>query len=123
MRGTANPVRGTPKFFRATDIYFERYAVEPLTTDSSAWHAHCIRNDQPNKVMTHTENSLKNFESTYALIVRSEEKERSLSEGAVYLLITLSAVFSIWQMAQQPVTLPTSGVIHSSSAAPQQFRV
>jgi hypothetical protein len=57
------------------------------------------------------------FESTYALIVRSEEKERGVSEGAVYLVVMLSVIFSIWQVAQQPVTLPTNGIIHSPTIA------
>ena len=67
------------------------------------------------------------FESTYALIVRSEERERSATEGAVFLLVMLSVLFSIWQAAQQPITLPTDGIIHTSSftqsAAAQQSGV
>jgi hypothetical protein len=55
------------------------------------------------------------FESTYALIVRSEEKERGLFEGAAYLVFILSAIFSIWSVAQQPVTFPKGGVIHTTS--------
>lgn len=51
-----------------------------------------------------THNSAEGFESTYALIVRSEEKERNLFEGAVYLALILSAVVSIWQAAHQPIT-------------------
>ena len=47
--------------------------------------------------------SAEGFESTYALVIRSEEKERNLFEGAVYLVLILSAVFSIWQAAHQPV--------------------
>lgn len=43
--------------------------------------------------------------STYAVLVRSEQEERSAFEGAVYLLFILSAVFSIWQVALQPITL------------------
>ena len=57
------------------------------------------------------------FESTYALIVRSEEKERGATEGAVFLLFMLSVLFSIWQVAQQPITLPTDGIIHTTSFA------
>jgi len=45
-------------------------------------------------------------ESTYALLVRSEEKERSLFETIAYGLFILSAVAAIWQFAQQPVNLP-----------------
>ena len=54
------------------------------------------------------------FESTYALIVRSEEKERSIFEGAVYFAVVLSALFSIWQFATQPVDLPLKSV-HTTS--------
>ena len=61
--------------------------------------------------------SAEGFESTYALLVRSEEKERSVFENVAYLVFILSAVFSIWQMAQQPVELPKDGVIHTTSAA------
>lgn len=57
------------------------------------------------------------FESTYALIMRSEEKERSAFEGLVYLVFILSAVFSIWQVARQPVALPTSPVLHTTTVA------
>ena len=47
-------------------------------------------------------------ESTYALLVRSEEKSRSLLETIAYSLVVLSAVFSIWQVAHQPVILPSN---------------
>ena len=46
-------------------------------------------------------------ESTYALLVRSEEKERNVFENAIYALFILCALFSVWQFVQQPVTLPT----------------
>jgi hypothetical protein len=49
---------------------------------------------------------MKNFESTYALLVRSEEKNRSLLETLVYAILILSAVFSIWQFAHQSVAFP-----------------
>jgi hypothetical protein len=54
------------------------------------------------------------FESTYALIVRSEEKERSIFECAVYFAVVLSALFSIWQVAKQPVALPLT-TVHQTS--------
>jgi hypothetical protein len=41
-------------------------------------------------------------ESTYTLLVRSEEKGRSIMETVVYALFSLSAIVSIWQFAQQP---------------------
>jgi len=48
--------------------------------------------------------------STYALLVRSEEKERGLLEIVVYSLFILSAVAAIWQFAQQPVTISAPGI-------------
>ena len=61
--------------------------------------------------------SAEGFESTYALLVRSEEKERSMFEDAAYLIFILSAVFSIWHVVQQPVELPKGAVIHTTSIA------
>lgn len=60
--------------------------------------------------------SAEGFESTYTLIVRSEEKERNLFEGAVYLVLILSAVFSIWQAAHQPMALRASSTSIARSA-------
>jgi len=71
-----------------------------------------------NKYMKQNTLSAEDFESTYALLVRSEEKERSLFEGAAYLVFIISAVFSIWSVAQQPVALPKGDVIHTTSVAP-----
>jgi hypothetical protein len=62
------------------------------------------------KNQTHSEG----FESTYALIVRSEEKERGIFEGAVYFAVVLSALFSIWQVATQPFALPLT-TVHATS--------
>jgi hypothetical protein len=61
--------------------------------------------------------SAEGFESTYALLVRSEEKERSVFEGAVYFMVVLSALFSIWQVAHQPIALPATPVLHTTSNA------
>ena len=57
--------------------------------------------------------SAEGFESTYALLVRSEEKERSIIEGAVYFAVILSALLSVWHAATQPVQVPTA--IHTTS--------
>ena len=57
------------------------------------------------------------FESTYALILRSDEKERSVSESVIYLLLIASAVFSIWQVAQQPFRVPTNLIMRSAPLA------
>lgn len=42
-------------------------------------------------------------ESTYSLLVRSEEKKRALFETIVYGLVILSAVTAILQFVEQPV--------------------
>jgi hypothetical protein len=53
--------------------------------------------------------------STYALLVRSEEKERSLFEAVAYGLTVLSVVAAICQFAAQPVKLPAT--LHTASVA------
>ncbi len=55
-------------------------------------------------------------ESTYALLVRSEEKSRNAFETIAFTLFILSAVFSIWHVAHQPVTLPAGAIIGSAGA-------
>jgi hypothetical protein len=44
--------------------------------------------------------------STYRLLVQSEEKHRNIMEIAVYGLVALSCLISIWQFADQPNALP-----------------
>ena len=65
--------------------------------------------------MKNTTHSAEGFESTYALIIRSEEKERGIFEGAAYLVALLSAVFSIWHAAHQPVHLRQSPVVNTTA--------
>ena len=49
-----------------------------------------------------------NNDTTYALLVRSEEKGRGIMETAVYALLGLSAILSILQFVQQPEQLPAT---------------
>jgi hypothetical protein len=61
-----------------------------------------------------------NNETTYAMLVQSEEKGRSIMETAVYALLGLSAILSILQFVQQPEQLPatlTTQAYKISSAA------
>jgi hypothetical protein len=44
-------------------------------------------------------------ESTYALLVRSEDKKRALFETVLYGLVALGALVAILQFADQPVLL------------------
>jgi hypothetical protein len=49
-----------------------------------------------------------NNDSTYAMLVQSEEKGRSIMETAVYALLGLSAILSILQFVQQPERIPAT---------------
>ena len=48
-------------------------------------------------------------ESTYALLVRSEEKSRGVLEIILYTLFILSALISLLQFALEPVRVPAAG--------------
>jgi hypothetical protein len=54
-------------------------------------------------------------QSTYALLVRSEEKGRGMMEAVVYALCILSALAAIWQFIVQPAP-----VSYESLGAPAQ---
>lgn len=56
-------------------------------------------------------------ESTYALLMRSEEKERGILEIVVFALFILCAVFSLWQFAGQSVAFPLSAIHNTDSAS------
>jgi len=58
-------------------------------------------------------------QSTYGLLVRSEEKGRSIMETVVYALLGLSAIISIWQFARQTNHLPIDGPTAEPYLAPQ----
>jgi hypothetical protein len=50
------------------------------------------------------------FESTYALLVRSEEKGRGVLETVLYVAFILSAVLMIWEFARSPVNIRALGL-------------
>ena len=62
------------------------------------------------------------FESAYALLVRSEEKGRGVLEILVYTIFILGVVFSIWQFAQTPMKISAPGleprVVSHTTATP-----
>jgi hypothetical protein len=64
------------------------------------------------------------FESTYALLVRSEEKGRGVLETVLYAILILSAVFSISQFALHSVKVPAAGLEHCiacETASPEKI--
>ena len=65
---------------------------------------------------------MQNFESTYALLVRSEEKKRNVLEILVYTLLILSAVFSIGQFAHQTVAFPIDRLANATVCATEPQR-
>jgi hypothetical protein len=58
-------------------------------------------NESRKKPMKTNEPNNKREESTYSLIVRSEEKKRILTEAVVYGLIILSAMAAIWEFGEE----------------------
>jgi len=61
----------------------------------------------------------KEHQSSYALLVRSEEKGRGIMETVVYALFGLSAIISIWQFVEQPNRLPIDAPMPGPYLAPQ----
>ena len=49
-------------------------------------------------------------ESTYAMLVRSEEKERTILETLLYFLVVVSAIAALLQFAHQSIALPLEEV-------------
>ncbi|PYJ09187.1 MAG: hypothetical protein DME93_13410 [Verrucomicrobia bacterium] len=58
-------------------------------------------------------------QSTYGLLVRSEEKARGIMETVVYALFALSAIISIWQFGMQPSPRPIDTPAPTPYLAPQ----
>ena len=50
----------------------------------------------------------KAFESTYALLVRSEEKQRSRFETLIYALLIVSTTLAVSQAGRQAAMMPSS---------------
>jgi len=62
--------------------------------------------------------SVTHEESTYAMLVNAEERERTALENVLYFLVIISAIAAIWQFAQQPIELPLDSVTTVADAAP-----
>ena len=57
------------------------------------------------------------FESTYALIVRSEEKQRSRLETVLYTLLVASVLAAVSQFSREAAAIPSSVVRNSAITA------
>ena len=60
-----------------------------------------MKTNQKTNLMKTNEQNIKREESTYALLVRSQEKKRVVTEAVVYGLIVLSALAAIWEFGQE----------------------
>jgi hypothetical protein len=71
--------------------------------------------------MKTTSTNPETFESTYALLVRSEEKQRSRFETLVYTVLAVSTIFAVVQFGRQAAMMPSS-IAHVSTtvSAPAQ---
>lgn len=56
-------------------------------------------------------------QNTYSLLVNSEEKNRSIFEGAVYGLVVVSMAFSVFAFARQSINIPGMTRTNSAPAA------
>ena len=63
-----------------------------------------------NEQLNTADQSENQHESTYALLIRSEEKSRNLLEVALYPLLSLLSLTAIWQFAQQASNIPPARV-------------
>ncbi len=64
--------------------------------------------------MNTTTHRIEHEESTYALLIRSQQEDRSIPETAVYALLILTVTFSVWQTAQQRFQLPNIGLLQGT---------
>jgi hypothetical protein len=74
----------------ATSLAHEEYGMKKLRT---------------NQAEQETE-----WESTYALLARSEEKNRNLLEMTIYPLLIAAGLIAISQFAQQTMNIPATGI-------------
>jgi hypothetical protein len=63
-----------------------------------------------NKLIENSNQSDNELESTYALLVRSEEKNRNLLEMTIYPLLIAAGLIAISQFAQQAMGIPATGI-------------
>jgi hypothetical protein len=77
----------------------------------------CISKTNGGISMKANSTSPEGFESTYALLMRSEEKHRSRFETLIYTILIVSTIFAVLQFGRQAVVMP-SNIAHLSNPAP-----
>jgi hypothetical protein len=87
-------------------------AILVQKSESEPW-SHCISQTNTMKTIANRET----FESTYALLVRSEETRRSRFEMLVYTVLIVCTTFAVAQFGHQTFIAP-SGKAHVSTTMP-----
>jgi len=59
-------------------------------------------------IMKTTSTDPETFESIYALLVRSEEKQRSRFETLIYTLLIVSTIFAVSQFGHDAARMPSN---------------
>jgi hypothetical protein len=81
----------------------------------------CISKTKGDTIMNANSTGSETFESTYALIVRSEEKQRSRFETLVYTVLAVSTICAVFQFGRQATMMPSSIVrVSTTVSAPAQ---
>ena len=62
--------------------------------------------------------SMKYAQSTYGLLVRSEEKGRIMMETAVYAICIVSSIVAIWQFIGQPAPHSFESLVSPAQPVP-----
>jgi len=90
---------------------------------SESDRARCCISTTKDKSMKAISTDLKPSRSTYALLVQSEEKQRSRLETLIYSALVASTLFAVSQFGQQAMNIPSNLARGSSTApAPAQQR-
>ena len=68
-------------------------------------------------VMKNLPDNSQHEESTYALLMRSQEKNRNLLEMTIYPLLIAAGLMAIWGFAQQTIDIPATGIVPAGLVA------
>src|SRR4029077_19814778 len=100
------PTRGTSASDRSSSLY-SHFSRDESFTSTMQFVARRLH-----KEIASTKKTLMNneFESTYALLVRSEEKGRGVLEIVLYAIFILSVMAGICQFALTPVKISAPGL-------------
>lgn len=59
----------------------------------------------------------RHHETTYHMLIESEEKDGGLIETLVYLLLIVATAVTVWQCGNQPVNFANLGKVYAEQSA------